>query len=129
MQEKLELRLFIEHGRQGTYFTLPFTMPPDVESMVLRYSYDRHLERELPVERGTFVAREEVNIIDLGLLSPDGRQVGASGSDKREIFISETDATPGYNPCPSFQDAGRSSSAPTRSPPAESTSPTRSPLP
>lgn len=100
MQERLELQLFIEHERQGTYFTLPFTMPPDVESMVLRYSYDRHLESERPVERGTFIAREEVNIIDLGLLSPDGAQVGASGSDKREIFISETDATPGYRSCP-----------------------------
>ncbi|HOL18426.1 MAG TPA: hypothetical protein PLY40_09115, partial [Bacillota bacterium] len=96
MQDRLELPLFIEREREGTYFTLPFTMPPDVESMTLRYSYDRHLKSERAVDRGTFTARREANIIDLGLVSPAGVQVGASGSDKQEIFISETAATPGY---------------------------------
>lgn len=99
MHNRLELPLFIEREREGTYFTLPFTMPPDVESMTLRYSYDRHLESERAVEHGTITARQEANIIDLGLVSPAGAQVGASGSDKQEIFISETAATPGYRPC------------------------------
>ena len=70
-------------------------MPPDSESLTLAYRYERHRER--PAGGGAS-AREEINIIDLGLIDPDGRQVGASGSDKTEIQISETQATPGYKP-------------------------------
>ncbi len=44
-------------------------------------------------------SRQEVNIIDLGLIAPDGSQVGASGSDKTEITLSAASATPGYTPC------------------------------
>ena len=75
-------------------------MPPDTEAFSLTYRYERHHEGELPVERGSFTARQEINIIDLGLIAPDGSQVGASGADKSEIFLSETRATPGYRPCP-----------------------------
>ncbi len=91
--------LFIEHDRQGTYFTIPFTMPANTETFTLAYSYKRHHETEHRVENGSFISRKEVNIIDLGLIAPDGTQVGASGSDKLNIFISETYATPGYRPC------------------------------
>jgi hypothetical protein len=94
-----QIPIFIEHNRQGTYFTIPFTMPADTETFTLVYSYERHHETERQVENGTFISRKEVNIIDLGLISPDGTQVGASGSDKLNIFISETHATPGYHPC------------------------------
>jgi hypothetical protein len=45
-----------------------------------------------------FTAKKEVNIIDLGLIDSTGKQVGASGSDKKEFFVSETHATPGYRP-------------------------------
>ncbi len=100
MQKKLTLPLFIEHDREGAYFTLPFTMPADTEQLILSYRYDRHIESESRVENGTFAARREANIIDLGLISPDGIQVGASGSDKLEITLSETFATPGYRPGP-----------------------------
>lgn len=90
---------FIEHERERTYFTLPFTMPPDIDSMTLQYRYDRHLKSETQVGDGMFTGRNEANIIDLGLIAPDGTQIGASGSDKNEIHLSETDATPGYRPC------------------------------
>ena len=78
------------------YFTIPFTMPPETESLTLAYRYERHHEEGT----GQFISRTEINIIDLGLIGPDGTQVGASGSDKTEIRIGETDATPGYRPCP-----------------------------
>jgi hypothetical protein len=71
-------------------------MPPDSESLLLSYRYERH--RESAAGDG-FSARQEINIIDLGLIAPDGTQVGASGSDKREIQVSERYATPGYQPC------------------------------
>jgi hypothetical protein len=98
MSNTLTLELFIEPSRQGEYFTLPFTMPPNVEALVLSYHYPRHNESQEAVKSGAFTARKEANIIDLGLIAPDGSQVGASGSDKTEITLSETLATPGYSP-------------------------------
>ena len=97
MQNTLNLQIFIEPGQAGSYFTLPFPMPPDTERLHLTYHYERHRENESRGESGSFFSRREINIIDLGLVAPDGSQVGASGSDKTEIWISETQATPGYN--------------------------------
>jgi hypothetical protein len=65
--------------------------------LTLSYKYERHCEG---AAKSGFKSRHEINIIDLGLIAPDGRQVGVSGSDKSKIQISETDATPGYRPCP-----------------------------
>ncbi len=73
-------------------------MPPDTESISLTYHYERH--RDSTTGKDGFVSRQEINIIDLGLLAPDGTQVGTSGSDKTEIQVSETYATPGYDPSP-----------------------------
>jgi hypothetical protein len=70
-----------------------------IESFTLTYSYQRRRESEAQVENGVFISRTEINIIDLGLIAPDGSQVGTSGSDKLSVFISETSATPGYYPC------------------------------
>ena len=60
MTQKKTLELFIEHDREGSYFTLPFTMPPDTESLTLSYHYQRHLEVENQAVNGTFVARREI---------------------------------------------------------------------
>jgi hypothetical protein len=100
LQSDLVIPLHIEPDREGAYFTIPFTMPADVESMTLKYRYERRPETDTQVGAGTFVGLQESNIIDLGLLAPDGTQVGASGSDKTEIFLSEIRATPGYRPRP-----------------------------
>ena len=99
IESRMQIPLFIKHGQQGTYFTLPFTMPANTESFSLTYRYERHHESEIQVEQGSFISRKEINIIDLGLIAPDGTQVGASGSDKLSLLISETQATPGYHPC------------------------------
>ncbi len=97
--ERTILTVVIEPEREGAYFTVPFTLPPDVESLTLKYSYVRHDSLKTDVQAGSFTAQPEINIIDLGLIAPDGTQVGVSGSDKCEITISETFATPGYHPC------------------------------
>lgn len=73
-------------------------MPAGTESFRLTYRYERH--REGKADSTGFRPRREINIIDLGLIAPDGTQVGASGSDKLEIEVSETRATPGYRPYP-----------------------------
>jgi hypothetical protein len=99
IETRTQIPLFIEHSRQGTYFTLPFTMPDNTEIFSLSYRYERHHKSETQIEHGSFISRKEQSIIDLGLIAPDGTQVGASGSDKLSIFVSETHATPGYHPC------------------------------
>src|SRR5512143_2705485 len=80
------------------YLTIPFSMPPDTESIKLTYRYERHHEGE--ADQSGFISRREINIIDLGLIAPNGIQVGASGSDKTSIQVSETRATSGYRPFP-----------------------------
>src|SRR5512133_260620 len=100
MTETVKKEILIPLDKQGTYFTIPFSMPPDTEEMTLRYFYERHHETDNTLEKGSFRSRQEVNIIDLGLIAPDGKQVGASGSDKTKITLSATSATPGYTPCP-----------------------------
>ena len=70
-------------------------MPPDIESFTLSYTYERRREGETSAG---FTSCQKLNTIDLGLIAPDGTQVGASGSDKSAIEISETFATPGYQP-------------------------------
>lgn len=97
-RKTLVIQYFVEPRQRGTYFTIPFNMPPDTESFTLRYSYERRQTREEAVENGVFRSREKVNTIDLGLVRPDGTQAGASGADKLEVTISETGATPGYQP-------------------------------
>jgi hypothetical protein len=96
--QRKTLTLFIEKQREGTYFTLPFTMPPGMEKLRLRYTYQRYLEKDIQSGIGIFSGQTKINTIDLGLIAPDGTQVGASGSDKAEFSVSETTATPGYHP-------------------------------
>jgi hypothetical protein len=98
-ETRMQIPLFIEHSQQGTYFSLPFSMPANTESFSLTYRYERHHESEVQVAYGSFISRKERSIIDLGLVAPDETQVGASGADKLSILISETQATPGYHPC------------------------------
>ena len=98
MTNQINLETYVTKNQERNYLTLPFEMPPDTEVFSLSYAYERHHEREKPGEQGHYVSRQEINIIDLGLIAPDGSQVGVSGSDKTEIQISETSATPGYRP-------------------------------
>lgn len=98
--KETQLTFFISHDREGEYLTLPFAMPENVAEFRLSYDYTTHQETTQPVERGRFTSRERINIIDLGLIAPDGHQVGASGSDKHSITLSANRATPGYTPQP-----------------------------
>jgi len=99
MDHIVQFDIHIEPARQGTYFTIPFEVPEDIETLTLKYDYDRRPLEQQFLENGRYSARPEKNIIDLGLIGPDGVQVGASGSDKDEITVSEEYATPGYRPC------------------------------
>ncbi len=91
--------IFIEPGREGSYFTVPFPIDEEAARLTIRYDYARYDHSEQGMETGIFYSEPEMNIIDLGLIAPDGTQIGASGSDKVEIQVSEAYATPGYTPC------------------------------
>jgi hypothetical protein len=97
---QLTIPYFIGKDKEGLYLTVPFTMPVNIESFTLSYEYERRPAVPVAVNNGKFTSTPEVNVIDLGLIDPTGKQVGASGSDKREITVSETEATPGYHPWP-----------------------------
>ncbi len=100
MHNPVTIATTISHEQQGQYLTVPFTMPPGIESFTLSYHYDRLISTETVTGKARTISRQEANIIDLGLVAPDGSQVGASGSDKSEIWFSEIEATPGYTPWP-----------------------------
>lgn len=100
MPDTIKINLHIEPAQQGTYFTVPFTIPPGIERLAVSYSYPRRPAHLHKLENASFTATPEMNIIDLGLIGPDGKQVGASGSDKLEFTVSEVEATPGYQPTP-----------------------------
>jgi hypothetical protein len=95
----LHIEYFVRPEQEGQYLTIPFVMPPEIESVSLTYHYERYGRSETAVEYGRFTSRREINIIDLGLIAPDGTEVGESGSDRTSIRVSETDATPGYRSC------------------------------
>lgn len=97
LDTKRTLEFYVKKEQEGQYLTLPFEMPLDTEALHLRYRYKRH--RKEGIEGSGFKSRKEVNIIDLGLINPDGEQVGASGSDKSRIEINARYATPGYQVC------------------------------
>lgn len=100
MDKALTFDIHIKHEQQGNYFTIPFQMPAGIETLRLKYQYPRRGGEQIELENGIFTSKPERNIVDLGLIGPDGRQVGASGSDKTEIYVREPDATPGYTPSP-----------------------------
>lgn len=99
-EDSIHLEEFIAHDRQGTYFTIPFQVEPNVERIEISYQYARYDQDEIVKEAYIATLRPEINIIDIGLIGPNGEQVGASGSDKPSFFVSETGATPGYKAVP-----------------------------
>lgn len=98
MTQNKTLTFFIPHELQGSYLTLPFDMPENTAEFSLSYHYPTHQKEPQKIAHGTYTVRHRINTIDLGLIGPDGKQVGASGSDKHSIRLSATSATPGYIP-------------------------------
>ena len=99
-EEIISIDEFIEHSKQSTYFSLPFHVDRGTESIEIRYQYARYDLEEVQTEAFLAKNKPEINIIDFGLVSPDGEQIGMSGSDKTTFFVSETLVTPGYKPGP-----------------------------
>ncbi len=97
---ELSFERFVAREEQGQYLLLPFEMPANTQRLTLSYHYSRERTEQPKAAGAEFTTRERINIIDLGLIGPDGQQVGASGSSKSEISISAQSATEGYRPTP-----------------------------
>ena len=69
----------VEKSREGSYYSLPFSVPEGVRSLTVRYHY--------PPQGST---------IDLGLEDGQGQFLGWSGSSRSTVTVGEFDATPGY---------------------------------
>jgi hypothetical protein len=94
--QTIEISQHFSQSQHLQYLTVPFEVPEGVEQLTLSYDYVTHVFETVEMAAGEFTSRRRVNTIDLGLIGPGGEQVGTSGSNKNEISVSETVATPGY---------------------------------
>ncbi len=97
---ELILHRHVSAAEQGLYLLVPFDMPPNTAQMDLHYVYQSHSSEPITLPDGRFTHTKRLNIVDIGLIAPDGTQVGASGSSRSKIMVSEVNATPGYQPYP-----------------------------
>lgn len=70
------------------YYYVPFDVPENVETAEIVFSF--------PVNKKMRSIYR--NMLDVGLVSPDGKQVGATGQKVKRIVLSERYATHGYHP-------------------------------
>ena len=89
-----ELRFDLSYSRdeEKKYLKLPFDVPPGTERIEVEYDYKRFSEETVP--GGS--SRREVNIVDLGIYDEENTLRGWSGSNRRSVFISSVNASPGY---------------------------------
>ena len=71
--EKLVIDHLVEKHREGSYYTLPFSVPEGVRSLTVRYSYPK-----------------QGNVIDLGLEDGKGQFLGWSGSSREAVTVGDT---------------------------------------
>ncbi len=102
MVDSIHQSIRIEQSQQGSYFYVPFEVPAGINCLKIKYEYARRPGENQDIPNGSFLAMPEINIIDIGLIDPNGEQIGASGSDKTVFFVSEYESTPGYLPVPIF---------------------------
>lgn len=85
----MTLEIFIPKEKEGTYFTVPFTVPENAVKLTVKYSYQRGT-------KGFLGDLHPTNTIDLGLSDEKGRFLGWSGSAHESISVGEFSSTSGY---------------------------------
>ena len=78
-----------EKEKEGTYYTVPFEVPENVEALTVTYKYNK-------ITQGITGHRKDANIIDLGIMDCDGRFIGWSGSARESVTVGEFSSTKGY---------------------------------
>jgi len=96
-QERI-LEGYFAPEQAGNYSHVPFEMPEGVCRLEVAYSYDHAIGSDPLLTGG--------NTVDIGLFDPRGVAYpgrgfrGWTGSARSELFITPTEATPGYLPGP-----------------------------
>ena len=85
----LEIIHNVEHSKEGTYYTIPFTVPDGVEKITVSYEYQRGA-------KGLMGDLHPTNVIDIGLADEKGRFLGWSGSAHSKISVGEFSSSNGY---------------------------------
>ncbi len=75
--------------KEGSYYTIGFTVPENVVKISVSYDYPRGT-------KGFWGDLHPTNTIDIGLEDADGRFLGWSGSAHRSIYVGEFGSTRGY---------------------------------
>lgn len=81
-KEPLVINYIINKQQEGTYFTIDFPVPSNIESVQISYKYPR--------------SSKVKNVVDLGLMDEKGQFLGWSGSAHPEIHVGEFSSSNGY---------------------------------
>lgn len=79
----------ISKDREGTYYTIPFEVPDNVEKITVSYDYFRK-------GKGFISDLKPSNTVDIGLEDETGKFLGWSGSAHKSVSVGEYDSSPGY---------------------------------
>ncbi|MGN0528739.1 MAG: CehA/McbA family metallohydrolase [Eubacterium sp.] len=79
----------ISKDREGTYYTIPFEVPDNVEKITVSYDYFRK-------GKGFMSDLKPSNTVDIGLEDEAGNFLGWSGSAHKSVSVGEYDSSPGY---------------------------------
>lgn len=85
------IRRFIPKEQEKTYLYLPFEVPSNTASIAIGYRYEGDDGGSLP--------NAEKNCIDLGVIAPDGSDLGGRGSSVHYAYISPSYSTDGFRTC------------------------------
>ncbi len=96
MTKAQTVRLHISKSQEGTYFTIPFSVPERTERIDIEYSYPRRQT----AEEGGWSRSREVNVVDLAVEAPGGECAGSSGSNRTRVWISAGGSAEGFAPLP-----------------------------
>ncbi|MGN1328417.1 MAG: hypothetical protein ACI4V4_01810, partial [Eubacterium sp.] len=79
----------IPKDREGTYYTIPFDVPSNVEKITVSYDYFQK-------GKGVLTDIKPSNTVDIGIEDESGNFIGWSGSAHKSISVGEYDSSPGY---------------------------------
>lgn len=81
------LRHTVKKESEGSYYTVGFDVPENVERVTVSYSYQRFNKSG---------KNKLKNIVDIGLMDCDGNFLGWSGSAHSSVFVGEYGSSNGY---------------------------------
>ena len=90
MKDSYSVKVKIEKSQEKQFIRVPFTVPEDVERLTVSYAHKGDNVNSMPTGH-------EKNVIDFLIITPDGVEAGASGSNKKRVTLSSAFSTPGYD--------------------------------